>query len=114
MVLVALDRNSNLLKVVQRTHRFALNILARDQGRLGLKFAVKGDDKFSDVAWDLERELPRIEGCSGWVACEVDSIVSGGDHEVLLGHVKAVAHSPSDPLTYHRGTFGTHAPTPND
>jgi len=114
MVMVALDRSSNLLEVIQRTHRFALNVLAHGQADVGLKFAVKGPDKFTGIDWQLSQELPRIAGTAGWVACEVESFVSGGDHVVLLGHVKAAGHNPLDSLTYHRGAFGTHVPTPRD
>src|SRR5438105_11403406 len=42
MVLVALDRGSDLLALVRRTGRFGLNVLSGAQSHLALRFARKG------------------------------------------------------------------------
>jgi flavin reductase (DIM6/NTAB) family NADH-FMN oxidoreductase RutF len=54
MVLVALDRGSDLLAVVRSTGRFGLNVLGSDQCALASTFARKGPDKFAGVPWELD------------------------------------------------------------
>jgi flavin reductase (DIM6/NTAB) family NADH-FMN oxidoreductase RutF len=113
MVLVALDRSSHLLDAVKGSRRFGVNILAGGQGDLALRFARKGTDKFVDTHWFTDDGLPRFPATAGWLACDLAEVLSGGDHEVLVGTVVGAAEEPSrPPLTYHRRTFGTHTPRP--
>jgi len=112
MVLVSLDRGSDLLAVVRATGRFGVNVLSRSQHALASAFARKGADKFDGVPWTLDCGVPRIEGAPGWLACEVTRLVPGGDHVVAMGTVVEAETRPADPLTYHSRTFGTHTPLP--
>jgi flavin reductase (DIM6/NTAB) family NADH-FMN oxidoreductase RutF len=43
------------------------------------------------------------------LACEVETLVDGGDHVVALGLVVAAETTEGQPLTYHGRVFGTHA-----
>lgn len=108
MLLVSLDRGSDLLALVRRTGSFGVNILAHDQSALALQFAKKGTDKFAGVDWSASVGLPRLAGAVGWLGCSVASFVDGGDHVVALGDVVETAHTAADPLTYHGRVFGTH------
>ena len=110
MVLVSLDRGSDLLAVVRQTQRFGVNVLAADQSQLALDFAKKGGTgKFSGVEWNVARDLPRLPGAPGWLACEVSGLVDGGDHVVALGTVVQAETTEGAPLVYHGRVFGTHA-----
>ncbi|WP_279102623.1 flavin reductase family protein [Gordonia bronchialis] len=108
MVAVALDHGSDLLGLIRSGARFGVNVLAAAQADIALNFARKGVDKFDDVAWHERNGLPAVEHTSSWLACAADGFADGGDHTVVFGTVLDVAHVPSEPLTYHRRTFGTH------
>jgi flavin reductase (DIM6/NTAB) family NADH-FMN oxidoreductase RutF len=111
MVLVALDRSSELLRIVTDTNRFGVNVLAKEQADLAINFATKGgSDKFNSVAWHDDHDVPRLPGAGGFLACEVAEFVDGGDHIVLLGTVVSVTAGQGGPLTYHGRRFGTHEP----
>jgi flavin reductase (DIM6/NTAB) family NADH-FMN oxidoreductase RutF len=111
MVMVALDRNSELLAVVRRTRRFGVNVLSSDQMVLALAFARKGGTaKFNGVDWEMDAAVPRIPGAGGFAGCRVAEFVDGGDHVVLLGEVLTAQAARSRPLTYHARAFGTHVP----
>lgn len=110
MVLVSLDRASDLLRRIRSSGSFGVNVLAAGQAALARAFARKGDDKFEGVAWATEAGVPRLPGCAGWLACAVEQLVPGGDHEVVLGRVIAAEHADFPPLTYHQRSFGTHQP----
>lgn len=111
MVLVSLDRNSQLLEMVRNTGRFGVNVLSSQQSALGSAFARKGRDKFAGIGWSADYGVPRLPGAAGWVACATTSLLPAGDHELAFGLVLAAASDPtSRPLTYHSRTFGTHVP----
>ena len=110
MVLVALDEASALLRVLRRSNRFGLNVLSHAQDGIAGKFAAKGDDKFNDVTWESRSGAPHIAGSACWFACDVEQLVAGGDHTIVIGRVVASEHADLLPLTYHRRAFGTHGP----
>lgn len=109
MVLVSLDRGSQLLAVVRQTQRFGVNVLGAKQSAAALAFARKGGpDKFHGVPWEVQHQLPRLAGAPGWLACDVSALVEGGDHVLVLGTVVSAETRGEPPLIYHRRTFGTH------
>jgi flavin reductase (DIM6/NTAB) family NADH-FMN oxidoreductase RutF len=110
MVLVSLDRSSDLLRLVRRSLMFGVNVLHSGQSALASAFARKGEDKFHGIDWTLDNGVPRLDGSAGWLACRVERLVKGGDHIVVLGRVVAVRHDPAPPLTYYQRGFGTHHP----
>ncbi|GGM92812.1 flavin reductase [Thermopolyspora flexuosa] len=113
MVLVALDRTSELLALVRRTRRFGLNLLGAGQAGLARRFAAKGGAaKFAGVAWEPHAGVPRIPGSAGFVGCTVAGLAHGGDHLIVLGNVVAAETTGDAPLVYHRRTFGTPAALP--
>jgi flavin reductase (DIM6/NTAB) family NADH-FMN oxidoreductase RutF len=105
LVLVALDRGSDLLGLLRETGRFAVNLLSAGQEDLGLACARKGRDKFECIAWREEQGLPRIEGAAAWLVCEIEELLPGGDHVIVVGLVTACETSEVDPLVYHRRRF---------
>lgn len=109
MVLVSLDRGSELLARLGHGSVFGVNVLGSDQAALALAFARKGSDKFTGVDWAPDAGAPRLAGSPGWLACTVSQLVEGGDHVIVLGEVQRAATTAAAPLTYHARTFGTHA-----
>lgn len=109
MVLVSLDRSSELLSVVRASRSFGLNVLSSAQSALAMTFASKGGSaKFASVPWALEAGVPRLTGVGSFLSCRVSELVVGGDHVVLLGEVVAADSEVQQPLTYHGRVFGTH------
>ena len=108
MVLVSLDRGSELLARLGHGSVFGVNVLGSDQAPLALAFARKGSDKFTGVDWVDDSGAPRLTGSPGWLACTVSQLVEGGDHVIVLGEVHRAATTAAAPLTYHARTFGTH------
>jgi flavin reductase (DIM6/NTAB) family NADH-FMN oxidoreductase RutF len=109
LVMVALDRGSDLLAIVRVAGLFGVNLLSHLQDDLALRFAKKGLDKFEGVDWHAEQGVPRIADASGWLVCELRELHDGGDHEIAVGHVLAAAPIAGAPLVYHNRQFGTHS-----
>lgn len=112
MVLVSLSNDSSLLPIIEKSGRFGLNILAADQALLGTQFARKVADRFEGVDWDIKAGVPRLDGVTAWLACEVSNVVAGGDHQILLGTVERAEHLDAAPLVYYKRRFGTYADLP--
>jgi flavin reductase (DIM6/NTAB) family NADH-FMN oxidoreductase RutF len=110
MVLVSLDKTSELLSFIRATGRFGVNVMGREQSALAMAFARKGDQKFHGVRWTSAWGLPRLDGAPGWLACAVASLVFAGDHVIVLGDVLDADARLGEPLTYHSRAFGTHSP----
>jgi flavin reductase (DIM6/NTAB) family NADH-FMN oxidoreductase RutF len=109
MVVVALDRSSDLLAMLHQTRRFGVNILNSHQHAVAVRFAGKGTDKFRGLAWIQTDGLPRLRDTIGWLACRVDGFLEGGDHILIPGAVEQAVAAPGAPLAYHRRVFGTHS-----
>jgi flavin reductase (DIM6/NTAB) family NADH-FMN oxidoreductase RutF len=110
MVLVSLDRQSDLLSELARIRRFGVNVLSSGQSALALRFARKGVDTFDGLEWHEEEGRPRFTGAAVWLGCRLERLVSGGDHQVAFGEVTAIHVNEARPLVYHARTFGTHGP----
>jgi flavin reductase (DIM6/NTAB) family NADH-FMN oxidoreductase RutF len=107
MVLVSLDRSSDLLAMVSQSRVFGVNVLSQGQQELAINFARKGSDKFTGVEWDLHRGVPRVAGASTWFVCTLEQLHEGGDHLIALGRVEHAESGPAAPLLYRYRTFAT-------
>jgi flavin reductase (DIM6/NTAB) family NADH-FMN oxidoreductase RutF len=107
MVLVSLDRKSDLLAIVTESRVFGINVLSNQQQDLAVNFARKGPDKFEGVAWELDRGVPRISGAATWLVCKLQQLHDGGDHLIAVGLVEHAESGPGDPLLYRHREFGT-------
>jgi flavin reductase (DIM6/NTAB) family NADH-FMN oxidoreductase RutF len=114
LVLVSLDRDSDLLRMVRQSRRYGINVLSHDQEQIATRFARKGVDKFAEVPWSLDTDLPRLDGTSSWIACRLHDLMDGGDHLIAVGFVEYAEASRSHPLLYRQRAFGTVNPRPPD
>jgi flavin reductase (DIM6/NTAB) family NADH-FMN oxidoreductase RutF len=112
LVTVALDRRSTLLARLLVTRRFGVNVLGSAEEETALRFA-RGTgaraDRFAGVDWAPDHGLPRLDGATAWAVCELDRVVDGGDHLLLIGLVVHAQTHPAPPLVYGHRTFGTHS-----
>ena len=82
MVLVSLDRGSQILSLIRQVRVFGLNVLASGQSALALQFARKGPDKFGGLDWSAVGGVPRLPGTSGFLLCEVSDYVPGSNRRL--------------------------------
>ena len=67
--------------------------------------AQKGEDKLKAVSWDDDDGLPRIKDAAAWLVSDVQELLPGGDHVIVVGLVIACEAADSTPLVYHRRRF---------
>jgi flavin reductase (DIM6/NTAB) family NADH-FMN oxidoreductase RutF len=105
LALVALDRGSDLLRIVRETGAFGVNALSAEQGELARRCARKGQEKLAEISWRLDHALPRIDGSGTWLVCKLHGELDGGDHVILAGLIVHAEVSPQPPLLYYRRRF---------
>jgi 3-hydroxy-9,10-secoandrosta-1,3,5(10)-triene-9,17-dione monooxygenase reductase component len=94
------------------TGGFCVNVLRNDQADLCWRFARQGneDARFDDLAWQPApvTGCPVIEGVGAWIDCTFERTVVLGDHELVVGAVRALDHHAEThvPLVFYRGALG--------
>src|SRR6478609_8722202 len=100
MLLVCLHSASATQEAVRKSGRFAVNILAEDQGKLAERFARPSPTgKFAGVhIREGLTGVPVLEGALAVVECRVAEAVTGGTHRVFLGQVLHAEATEGSPL----------------
>jgi flavin reductase (DIM6/NTAB) family NADH-FMN oxidoreductase RutF len=112
LVIVSLDRASELLEILSETMRFGVNVLQARQADHALCFARKGSEKFRGVAWSADRGVPRLPDSAAWIVCRAAKLLPEGDHVIVTGLVEHAERADSPPLVYRQRAFATLAPHP--
>ena len=107
LLLVCIDRRSATLDAIRAHGRFVVNALAADQAETSAVFAGRTDQaaRFARCAHRRLHGLPVLEGSVAWLTCQVHDLLSGGDHEIVVGQVVAHDRAPAEPLVWHAGTY---------
>ena len=108
LALVCFANGGRTLRVVRKTRRFGVNVLANGQEDLAHLFASKiaEDEKFAGVQHSVHDGIPVIEGTLAWVGCTLQQLVPGGDHTIGIGAVTAAEKAQErEPLIWFRGEY---------
>jgi flavin reductase (DIM6/NTAB) family NADH-FMN oxidoreductase RutF len=105
LVMLGLERSSDLLKLIRETRRFGVNVLSTGQEQIALACARKGPDKFAAIPWHYADDLPRLDDGASWLACRLEAELPGGDHVIVVGLITACEASTRTPLVYLRRQF---------
>jgi 3-hydroxy-9,10-secoandrosta-1,3,5(10)-triene-9,17-dione monooxygenase reductase component len=110
LVLLSIARGSRTWPGIRATGRFGVNVLSSAQAALSARFAVSGGDKFAGVVW--KRGLfgnPLLDGVLAQLECDIEAVHPGGDHEIVVGRVRALSAVPQleepSPLLFFRSTY---------
>lgn len=108
MVAYLPTRESRTYARLRTSSSFCVNVLAADQRDLCGRFASRGDDKFAGVAWTpAQSGAPILDGAVAWIDCATADELEGGDHYIVLGHVRDMAVArPTLPLLFFQGGYG--------
>ena len=109
LVLWSLAQAAASLPAFRAGSHYAVNILAADQKPLAEKFALKGTDRFSGVAFTPGiGGAPLLEGACATFECFNRSRYEEGDHVIFVGEVERCSWRPAtSPLLFHGGRFFT-------
>jgi flavin reductase (DIM6/NTAB) family NADH-FMN oxidoreductase RutF len=112
LILVAIGRERSIHPIIERTHRFAVNILG--EGTEAISDCFSGAPSalprsaFCDAQYALgECGLPILEAAIAYVGCEVERVIPAGDHTVYMARVveAGTRDDPGWPLLYFRRRY---------
>lgn len=105
-------RRSRSWASIRAVGSFCVNVLAEDQEAVSRVFATPGADRFQGLGWALSPSgSPQLHGSLAWIDCTVEAVHPGGDHEICVGRVVALAVEREDrPLVFYRGGYGRFEP----
>jgi flavin reductase (DIM6/NTAB) family NADH-FMN oxidoreductase RutF len=111
LMVVGIKSSSSTLAATRAAGSFAINVLAADQADVALRFASRreGIDKYTGVPHRLEAGVPVIDDSPAWLVCELQATHREGDHELVVGRVRAMSREPGRcrPLVTHDGLLTT-------
>lgn len=87
-VLVSINKESRAYEAIDQG-RFAVSILAEDQGSVSDHFArpkLTSVEQFQGVA--VEGDPPRLSGCLSYLECRVVDRIPASDHTLFIGEVE--------------------------
>jgi 3,4-dihydroxy-2-butanone 4-phosphate synthase len=109
LLLACLAESSETLAAIRESGRFAVNVLAAHQREHSDRFAARGEaSKAHEVGFeDHPLGVPVLPGALATIACEVEAIHRAGDHDIVVGHARALAHSgdATEPLLFYKGSY---------
>jgi 3-hydroxy-9,10-secoandrosta-1,3,5(10)-triene-9,17-dione monooxygenase reductase component len=107
LALVCFENQARTLPIVREAGRFAVNVLAADQESLAGVFASKlpEAEKLEGVAHRQHDRVPVIEGSLAWATCELQELIAGGDHTIVIGRVISMGLGHGAPLLWYSGRY---------
>ncbi|MFS0864786.1 flavin reductase family protein [Fredinandcohnia sp. 179-A 10B2 NHS] len=107
LILWSIDKRVSSYEPFIKSDKFAVHVLAGDQGDICALFASKGTDRFGNCEWTLsDHNLPIVSGAAGVLQCKTFKTIDAGDHTILIGEVVDIENHSKEPLLYHNRKFG--------
>ena len=86
LVLWSVEHGTDRYKRFVEAQDYAFNVLAADQAGLAHACAIEPDLRACHAEWQGET-APLIEGCVARFVCRQQSLVTAGDHDIIIGEV---------------------------
>jgi flavin reductase (DIM6/NTAB) family NADH-FMN oxidoreductase RutF len=99
-VLTSIGHVSRCHLALAECEHFGVHILRGDQERLAHVFASLVEEKFDDVEWTWDADVPKLEGALAYLRCRRSALFELYDHSMLIGDVVGGQREPGEPLVY--------------
>lgn len=106
LILWCLDDKSYRGETFQSCGVFAVNVLARAQQALSVRFSESGQHDFTGIRYqDGGNGAPVLPDALAVFECDVVARHEGGDHTIFVGRVTGMRSRDGEPLLYYRGRY---------
>jgi flavin reductase ActVB len=107
-LLISIAHSSRSHDALVAATGIGVHILAREQSPVAAVLAGKSDDKFSELDWAWDGDVPKLEGALAYLRCARAACYEHHDHTVLIADVESVELGDGLPLVYFERTLGWH------
>lgn len=114
MMVVCLNRESSLAKMLRVTGWFSINLLASGQESIAADFSgrtgLQGEERFGPQWHAHKSGAPVLDGAVATCICRIGNSMQQATHTVIIGEVHDVVMAsdpPPPPLVYHDRRFTT-------
>jgi flavin reductase (DIM6/NTAB) family NADH-FMN oxidoreductase RutF len=109
LVLVCIGHTSTSHDRLVAGAHFVVNILSAAQGEAATRFATEpSEGRFDAITWRSGASgAPILHDTTAWLECEVQEVMEGGDHSILIGRVLESWVGEEPALLFHRGRLST-------
>jgi flavin reductase ActVB len=101
-ILVSIDRARRSHDPLVACEHFGTHLLGRDQASLARLFAAPVEDRFRELPWQWDTDVPVLPDVIAYLRCRREAVFAHGDHSILLGEVTEIRVAPREPLCYLR------------
>jgi flavin reductase (DIM6/NTAB) family NADH-FMN oxidoreductase RutF len=99
-VLASISHVSRCHAALVEGEHFGLHLLNAGQGELAALFASRADEKFADLDWSWDGDVPRLGGVLAYLHCRRSALFERYDHSILIGDVAGGRRGSGEPLVY--------------
>ena len=104
-LLLAVAHSSRCHGALVASERFGIHILRVDEEPIARVFAGKGDDKFGDLDWRWDGDVPELGGTIAYLRCRRGATFERYDHTILIGDLDGGRVEGGEPLLYARRRY---------
>jgi flavin reductase (DIM6/NTAB) family NADH-FMN oxidoreductase RutF len=83
-----------------------VHLLSQEQHDVANVLAGKSDDKFAELDWDWDADVPRIRGSLAYMRCERSRCFVHYDHTIVIADVETTELGDALPLIYFERSLG--------
>lgn len=108
LILFSIANNAASFPIWAKAKRFVVNVLAEEQQELSSRFGRTSADKWAGLKVEAVEGGVLFPGALMALNCAVHERVPGGDHQIVIGRVLAIAIKPTpypNPLLYFAGRY---------
>lgn len=105
MILVCVDHTAAIHDLVISAATFGVNVLARDQDAVAIRFADRDRHAFGGGDDTSPAGLPLVRGALAHLDVRRAAVTAGGDHSIITGTVEWAEARDGAPLLYFRSHY---------
>lgn len=99
-------KESNSLQAYLDAKKFAIHVLAEDQGAISTHFARTNHTRFDGIDYSASAAgVPILPNCLALLECSTFQVHDCGDHYIIVGEVDRFSAKSAKPLLFFDGHY---------
>ena len=98
-VMTSIAHASRCHDTLAACEHFGVHILGAHQEPDARVFVSRADDKFAQLDWDWDGDVPELRGTLAYLRCRRADTFARYDHSILIGDLETVATTTANPCS---------------